>query len=112
MKFSIGYQYVDNNSLIEVIAKYRNVIGEVYFSWGDFAESGAREDFWERRRFRDGKKAGADTSGVRPGLRSGEGDYAARTASKSASISLEGALVSRETTTMHRQEKRNAGSSS
>ena len=35
MKFSVGYQFVENNALIEAILKHRNSIGEVYFSWGD-----------------------------------------------------------------------------
>lgn len=35
MKFSVGYQFIENNALIEAILKHRNSIGEVYFSWGD-----------------------------------------------------------------------------
>lgn len=35
MKFSVGYQFVENNTLIEAILKHHDSIGEVYFSWGD-----------------------------------------------------------------------------
>ena len=35
MKFSVGYQFVENNTLIEAILKHHDNIGEVYFSWGD-----------------------------------------------------------------------------
>lgn len=35
MKFSVGYQFVENNVLVDSILKHRDNVGEVYFSWGD-----------------------------------------------------------------------------
>lgn len=35
MKFSVGYQFVENSSFVETVIKHQNSIGEVYFSWGD-----------------------------------------------------------------------------
>ena len=35
MKFSVGYQYLENASLIDAIIKNKDNISEVYFSWGD-----------------------------------------------------------------------------
>lgn len=35
MKFLVGYQFVKDNLLIEAVLKHRNIIKEVYFSWGD-----------------------------------------------------------------------------
>lgn len=37
MKFSVGYQLRNDPGFVEFIAKMKDQIGEVYFSWGDFA---------------------------------------------------------------------------
>ncbi len=36
MKFSVGYQIRDDDTLVEAILKNRDKIGELYFSWADF----------------------------------------------------------------------------
>jgi hypothetical protein len=36
MKFSVGYQLISDDELIDKIIEYKNSISEVYFSWGDF----------------------------------------------------------------------------
>lgn len=37
MKFLVGYQQMSSNEFIDEIIKNKEMIGEMYFSWGDFA---------------------------------------------------------------------------
>ncbi len=47
MKFSVGYQMLSDNALVDKITEYKDDISEMYFSFGDFPNGRARQT--ERR---------------------------------------------------------------
>ena len=40
MKYSVGYQMREDSSFLESIINNKEHIHEIYFSWGDFVNSG------------------------------------------------------------------------